>query len=342
MHCPLHSGYPFAFFCKQGCCGTTICAMCVAEDRHKGHSVVKLSEAIGTSRQEIEVAQAAAMLALTEVNDGIVDVNKRRKEVEKSTDATHAIVQQSYRKIAAGIIVQEKKAKADVLAEGQRKEGVLVKQRDGLETAKDRLESGLGLSKKVLDHASEVKLLQITRTVVDGLGAATHHGVPIEPQCGALVLFVESAEMVKLKEELPLLGNVSGSDTNPALCTADGDGTKEAGVGQEAVFVVTAVDFQGNKMTAGGDGITLKVTFVGGGGGGGGDGGEGGGGGGAAGAGAGAGGQAAQIETSDGPSILAAVTAQGLKIRELKTGGADKAKLMSEVCKSWLLFPHAK
>ena len=34
---------------------------------------------------------------------------------------------------------------------------------------------------------------------------------------------------------------------------------------------------------------------------------------------------------SDGPSILAAVTAQGLKIRELKSGGADKAALTPEV-----------
>ena len=139
---------------------------------------------------------------------------------------------------------------------------VLVKQGDELETAKDQLKTGLALAKQVLDNASDVKVLQFERTVVDGLNAATHHGVSLQPQCGASVLFVETAEMKALREMFPLLGYISGSDTNPSACTTEGDGLKEATVGKEAEFVVSAVDFQGKRRTTGGDGsIVATVMF---------------------------------------------------------------------------------
>ena len=261
VKCPFHPGYPYAYFCTHSSCDHPICAVCAVED-HTGHHVIKLSEASGTSRQEIEVAEAAAMVALTKTNDGIVDVNKRRKEVELNTDAACVKAQQVLRAFQAKVLAHEKKVKAEAVAEDGRKEDVLVKQGDELETAKDRLETGLALTKQVLGNASDVKVLQFERTVVDGLNAATHHGVSLQPQCGASVLFVETAEMKALREMFPLLGYISGSDTNPSACTTEGDGLKEATVGKEAEFVVSAVDFQGKRRTTGGDGsIVATVTF---------------------------------------------------------------------------------
>ena len=66
--------------------------------------------------------------------------------------------------------------------------------------------------------------------------------------------------MLALLERIPSLGAISGSDTDPAECTAVGDGLKEAKVGKEATVVVTAFDFEGEQRTAGGDGIVIKVT----------------------------------------------------------------------------------
>eukprot|EP00729_Bicosta_minor_P023468 gene23468-biopygen17433 len=93
-------------------------------------------------------------------------------------------------------------------------------------------------------------------------------------------MFVKSPAWMALNEKVPALGAISGSDTNPAACTAEGGGLKEAGVGNEVGFVVTAVDYGGKKRESGGDGIALTIVFVGGGGGdaagaGGGDGGGG-------------------------------------------------------------------
>lgn len=51
-----------------------------------------------------------------------------------------------------------------------------------------------------------------------------------------------------------LLREWPGQDTDPAACTAVGDGLKRAKVGKEATFVVTAVDFRGKKQTGGGGG----------------------------------------------------------------------------------------
>lgn len=55
MMCHIHTTYPLIFFCQHGGCNTTICALCVAET-HNLHNYVKLSEASGESRQEIETA----------------------------------------------------------------------------------------------------------------------------------------------------------------------------------------------------------------------------------------------------------------------------------------------
>eukprot|EP00729_Bicosta_minor_P032952 gene32952-biopygen23647 len=135
------------------------------------------------------------------------------------------------------------------------------------------------LATRVQKGASEVKLLQIKRLLINGLTAAAAHGVDLEPLCGPTVLFVADDELMALVGKIPTMGAISGSDTNPAACTAEGGGLKEAMVGVEVGFVVTAVDFGGKKRASGGDGIVLTVEYVGGGGGGGG---------GAAGAGAGA------------------------------------------------------
>ena len=148
---------------------------------------------------------------------------------------------------------------------------------------KGRLESGLDLAHRVQEGASEVKLLQIQRLLVEGLTAATSHGISLQPVCGPSVMFVKSPAWMALNEKVPALGAISGSDTNPAACTAEGGGLKEAGVGNEVGFVVTAVDFEGQKRENGDDGVALTVVFVGGGGGdaagaSGGDGGGGGGG----------------------------------------------------------------
>jgi len=48
-------------------------------------------------------------------------------------------------------------------------------------------------------------------------------------------------------------GAVSGADTNPATCTADGEGLKVAFVGQPAPFVVHAYDWEAQPRTVGGD-----------------------------------------------------------------------------------------
>eukprot|EP00729_Bicosta_minor_P015407 gene15407-biopygen7414 len=199
-----------------------------------------------------------------------------------------------------------KVVQADALVEGGRKEGVLVNQKDKLGIAKERLENGMELATRVQKGASDVKLLQIKRLLINGLTAAAAHGVDLEPLCGPTVLFVADDELMALVGKIPTMGAISGSDTNPAACTAEGGGLKEAMVGVEVGFVVTAVAFGGKKRASGGDGIVLAVMPVGGGGDGGGGGAAGaglsavGGGGGAAGAGSG-GGSGAQnmiIDTS--------------------------------------------
>lgn len=48
-------------------------------------------------------------------------------------------------------------------------------------------------------------------------------------------------------------GSVSGADTNPAVCTAAGEGLKLAKVGQKATFVVQTYDWEGQTRPAGGD-----------------------------------------------------------------------------------------
>eukprot|EP00729_Bicosta_minor_P032947 gene32947-biopygen23645 len=125
------------------------------------------------------------------------------------------------------------------------------------------------LATRVQKGASEVKLLQIKRLLINGLTAAAAHGVDLEPLCGPTVMFVADEELMALVGKIPTMGAISGSDTNPAACTADGGGLKEAMVGVEVDFVVTAVAFGGKTRESGGDGIVLAVEYVGGGGGGG-------------------------------------------------------------------------
>eukprot|EP00729_Bicosta_minor_P032701 gene32701-biopygen23496 len=258
--CPIHKDYPLTFFCKHDGCGTTICAMCAAKG-HAAHDYIDIAEASGTTRQALEKVVARAALALVEVSEGVAAVNERRKEVEQSAKATHTEVQRTYKQAQAGLISDMKTTQADVLTEGGRKEGVLVNQRDALEAVKGRLEIGLDLAHRVQEGASEVKRLQIQRLLVDGLTAATSHGISLQPVCGPSVMFVKSPAWMALNEKVPALGAISGSDTNPAACTAEGGGLKAAGVGNEVGFVVTAVDFEGQKRESGGDGIVLTVQF---------------------------------------------------------------------------------
>eukprot|EP00729_Bicosta_minor_P032513 gene32513-biopygen6532 len=293
--CPIHTSCPIAFFCNHDGCDTTICAMCAAED-HKFHNFIKLAEASGATRQEIAAAVVVAGKALAAASNGITAVNKRRKVVEKSKQDAHAKAQQFFKKLQASIIARMKVVQADALVEGGRKEGVLVNQNDELEIAKERLENGMELATRVQKGASDVKLLQIKRLLINGLTAAAAHGVDLEPLCGPTVLFVADEELMALVGKIPTIGAISGSDTNPAACTAEGDGLKEAMEGVEVGFVVTAVDFGGKKRANGDDGIVLTVEFVGGGGGG--AAGAGGGGGGGVGRGGRGGGAAGNTVTS--------------------------------------------
>eukprot|EP00729_Bicosta_minor_P012099 gene12099-biopygen30064 len=267
--CPIHASYPLTFFCKQDGCDTTICAMCAAKG-HSSHNYIDLSEASGATRQEIAAAVVVAGKALAAASNGITAVNKRRKVVEKSKQDAHAKAQQFFKMVQASIIARMKVVQADALVEGGRKDDVLANQKDKLEIAKERLENGMALATRVQKGASEVKLLQIKRLLINGLTAAAAHGVDLEPLCGPTVLFVADEELMALVGKIPTMGAISGSDTNPAACTADGGGLKEAMVGVEVGFVVTAVDFGGKKRDSGGDGIALTVVLVGSGGGGGG------------------------------------------------------------------------
>eukprot|EP00729_Bicosta_minor_P012102 gene12102-biopygen30066 len=194
-----------------------------------------------------------------------------------------------------------KVVQADALVEGGRKDDVLMNQKDELAIVKERLENGMELATRVQKGASEVKLLQIKRLLINGLTAAAAHGVDLEPLCGPTVLFVADEALMALVEKIPTMGAISGSDTHPAACTAEGGGLKEAMVGVEVGFVVTAFDFGGKKRASGGDGIVLTVEYVGGGGGGGGGGGAAGAGAGAVGGGGGAGiAEAVVIDHTDG------------------------------------------
>lgn len=65
-----------------------------------------------------------------------------------------------------------------------------------------------------------------------------------------------------LIEKIPAQRRISGSDTNPAAYTAKGGGQREAGVANEVRFVVTAVDFEGQKRKSGGNGVLLMSTVV--------------------------------------------------------------------------------
>ena len=201
--------------------------MCVAE-KHKLHTFIKLAEASGTFRQEIEVVVQVAVSALTEAADGIAAVEDRRKEVESSTKSkehgAHQKVQAFFKKLQAAFIARMKVVQAAALAEGGRKEDVLVKQKYKLEAAHQRLESGLALATRFLESGSDVELMQIQRMLIDGLKAAAAHGVALEPNCGPSVLFVEGEELLSFLEKVPSLGIISGSDTNPAACTAEGAG----------------------------------------------------------------------------------------------------------------------
>eukprot|EP00729_Bicosta_minor_P025656 gene25656-biopygen1759 len=266
LMCPIHKDYPLIFFCKHGSCGTTICALCVAKE-HSAHDYVDIADASGTSRQALEKAAARAAIALVAVSDGVTAVNERRKVVENAKKEAHAKAQQFFKTVQASIIARMKVAQADALAEGGRKDDMLSKQEGAMEVAKERLENGLELVHRVQECASEVELLQIQRLLVDGLAAAASHGVDLEPLCGPTVMFVVDAELMALVEKIPTMGAISGSDTNPAACTAEGGGLKEAMVGVEVDFAVTAVDFQGKKRASGGDGVGLTVVLVGGGGG---------------------------------------------------------------------------
>eukprot|EP00729_Bicosta_minor_P032849 gene32849-biopygen13685 len=274
--------------------------MCAVEN-HKTHNFIKLAEASGATRQEIAAAVVVAGKALAAASNGITAINKRRKVVEKAKQAAHAKAQQFFKKLQASIIARMKVVQANALVEGGRKEGVLVNQKDKLEIAKERLENGMELATRVQKGASEVKLLQIKRLLINGLTAAAAHGVDLEPLCGPAVMFVADEELMALVGKIPTMGAISGSDTNPAACTAEGDGLKEAMVGVEVDFVVTAVAFGGTKRDSGGDGIVLTVEYVGGGGGGGGGGGAAGARAGAVGGGGGAGiAEAVVIDHTDG------------------------------------------
>lgn len=94
-------------------------------------------------------------------------------------------------------------------------EGTLATQKGKLEAAQSRLECGLELASRVLEGASEVGMLQMKGLLLDGLKAATEHGIELEPLCGPLVLFVEGPELLSLMEKTATLGAISGSDTNP-------------------------------------------------------------------------------------------------------------------------------
>eukprot|EP00729_Bicosta_minor_P026266 gene26266-biopygen28513 len=74
--CPIHKDYPITFFCKQDCCGTTICAMCAARE-HSTHNYIDIADASGTTRQALEKVVARAALALVEVSEGVAAVNER-------------------------------------------------------------------------------------------------------------------------------------------------------------------------------------------------------------------------------------------------------------------------
>ena len=97
------------------------------------------------------------------------------------------------------------------------------------------------------------------KLIVAGLAAAVGRGAAVEPVVGPKVALEVQQELQGMSEMLARYGVVVGADTKANVSVAVGEGIVHAVVHQEATFVVTAVGYDGNPRTEGGDAVA--VTF---------------------------------------------------------------------------------
>eukprot|EP00729_Bicosta_minor_P018595 gene18595-biopygen29334 len=272
--CRTHPDYPCGVFCNT--CGTLVCAMCGILE-HKSHDLKPIEQASGGHRDVIAAEVAWTVVARDEVVAAKTALEGVCDQVRQNGEAAKERVVLGFRRLMAEGKQRREALVAKVDESVRFKCGLLEAQVTGADESSDNATNGIELAEATLKMASPTQVLQYKKVLVGGLRRFQNHGLVLSQACGPVVDVLLGDALDDIMTQIGTLGVLRTMDTDPAASTAAGEGLAVAKVGENAGFVVTAVEFMsGNVRTTGGDNVKVLLVAVEGDGGG--DGGGGGGG----------------------------------------------------------------
>ena len=260
--CSVH-GEPLIYFCVS--CDTTVCGGCGSIGLHRDseqHRIVHVSDVMEqrTERSAAEVQRLKSEVhpcleaAIARVDNVSVDLLAQSHAVRtRILSATQRVV------LTAQAYEQQLLEKVDEIQRSRLK---------GLHEQRERLHSHLVSMKNVLDFSERLATSGLDRDkrlamlVALELRAKALNGthIPKEPRQHANIHFQEPDECSGLEKVEKSFGSVSPCNACPLMTTVERRVTSESFVdkGEQAVFVLQAVNKYGGKIPEGGDHVSAS------------------------------------------------------------------------------------
>jgi hypothetical protein len=237
---------------------------------HATHEKVLIADMPGKTREDILDGAAKAATVGKQLDVARAQFASHHAEVCVSADGGKADAVRFIRQLRQAVTDAETLVNAQVDGATARKLKTLESQIAEVLRAKEAIVHGVAVANTTAVVASPAEFAERQSVLVAALVNLCNHGVRMSPKCGTRVQVMKTKMFDAALKAIVKAIVVVNIDTNPEACTADGAGIAAMLVDAVAEFVVTAVDFDGQRRTEGGDVVELALVKAGGGGSGGG------------------------------------------------------------------------
>eukprot|EP00729_Bicosta_minor_P024778 gene24778-biopygen1726 len=266
--CQMHAGEVLIFFCDT--CGILVCATCGILE-HKSHDLKPMEQASSERKDAIAAEVAKTVVARDEIVAAKTALESVCDQVRQNGKAAKEKVILGFRRVMAEGKQRREALIANVDEAVRFKCGLLEAQVTGADKSSDNATDGIELADATLKMATPTQVLQYKKVLVGGLQRFQNHGLVLKQACSPLVDVALGDALDDIVTQIGTLGVLRTNYADPAASTAAGEGLAAAKVGENAEFVVTAVEcMSGNVRTTGGDDVKVLLVAVEGGDGGGG------------------------------------------------------------------------
>jgi len=254
--CARHNGEELKLYCET--CETLICRDCTMIDHVRPeHRYIFVHEAGANHRMEIVSALKrtseripAAQVLIDDCDSLMAEVGARARDVE-------AEVRSSFQMHRWQLQQREEELVVGVRSIREAKEKILTSHRESFDLYLANLKSSCDFTDRVLSEGTAAEVLATKVQIKSQLKLlAERELTPKLPVESSLHFY---ANTQALSEAIESFASVTASSSFPPLCQAVGDGIRSAVVANLSTFKIITFDQQGEKRTAGGDTISVRI-----------------------------------------------------------------------------------